>query len=225
MRDGRCELVRDNPTAGAVGSMDISPVGDRIIATMNGRLHAFSYNDGRIEHQAEVGVAPGQPDYARPFSQRFSADGRRAFCGNENRSGTLEHLLIIDMTLVTPMVTGHVPQLGDQFESMAIHPSGDFLVVGVLEEIRIEAHLTYSHLAVVDLTSAPPRLLYQLTIEAIPEGIEFTPDGSQLFVGLTAANHIAVFDVEGMTLEPHPFVIRVGHAPASMALGRRYLRR
>jgi sugar lactone lactonase YvrE len=92
------------------------------------------------------------------------------------------------------------------------------------EELPPLAHNTYSHLAVIDLTSQPARLLYHINVEAVPEGIEFTPDGSQLFVQLTSAHHIAVFDVDGFLLKRSPFVIRVGHGPASMALGRRYMK-
>lgn len=58
----------------------------------------------------------------------------------------------------------------------------------------------------------------------MPEGIEFTPDGSQLFVQLTSADRIAVFDVNGLQLTRSPFVIRTGHGPASMALGRRFMK-
>lgn len=84
------------------------------------------------------------------------------------------------------------------------------------------AHDTYSHLAVIDLTSGPARLLYHINVEGVPEGIKFTPDGSQLFVQCTSANHIAVFDVDELALKRSPFVIRTGHGPASMALGRRF---
>lgn len=61
-------------------------------------------------------------------------------------------------------------------------------------------------------------------MEGVREGLEFTPDGSRLFVQLTSANHIAVFDVDGLHLKRSPFVIRVGHGPASMALGRRIVK-
>jgi hypothetical protein len=54
--------------------------------------------------------------------------------------------------------------------------------------------------------------------------MEFAPDGSQLFVGLTYAHRIVVFDVEGFRLKRNPFVIRVGHGPCSMAIGPRLLK-
>ena len=47
-------------------------------------------------------------------------------------------------------------------------------------------------------------------------------NGTQLFVGLTYAHRIAVFDVDGFLLKRSPFVLRVGHGPCSMALGPRF---
>jgi sugar lactone lactonase YvrE len=67
-------------------------------------------------------------------------------------------------------------------------------------------------------------VLYDVNVEPFPEGIEFTPDGSQLFVQLTSANHIAVFDVDGFMLRRSPFVIRVGHGPSSMAIGPSFVK-
>lgn len=227
MNDGRCELVRHSPTDFALGSIDINLAGDRIVAAGRGGLHAFTYREGAIEYEAEIGVAEGIPPFRGSSSHRFTPDGRRVVVrigGGQGTKGVLDDLLVIDMTLDPPMATGVVPQVGDGVESLAVHPSGRFAVLGMLEETRIRAHLTYSHLTVVDLEHVPPRLLYQMTIEAIPEGIEFSPDGSRLYVGLTAANHIAVFDVEGMLLTKHPLVIRTGHAPASMAVGPRFIR-
>jgi DNA-binding beta-propeller fold protein YncE len=128
------------------------------------------------------------------------------------------------MSAEPPRVTEVIPQVGDGLESLAFHPSGKFAVVSCLENFSPGNALTsYSHLAVVDLTTNAARLLYHLPVEAIPEGIEFTPDGSKLFVGLTEAHHIAVFDVEGFLLKRSPVVIRVGHGPAIMALGPRYM--
>ena len=93
-------------------------------------------------------------------------------------------------------------------------------MVSCLEGAR---HAYTSHLAVIDIRRSPPQLLYHVAIEPIPEGIEFTPDGKQLFVGCTGAHHIVVYDVvEGVKLVRSPYVIRTGHGHASLAISVRY---
>jgi hypothetical protein len=129
------------------------------------------------------------------------------------------------MTRGPPTVTEVIPQVADGIESVAIHPSGRLAVISCLDDSpRAAVHQANSHLAVVDLTSKPARLLYHLPIESLPEGIEFAPDGGQLFVQLTYAHRIAVFDVDDFMLKRSPFVIRVGHGPSSMALGPRLVK-
>jgi len=174
-----------------------------------------------------VKVRSGLSKFENPFAMRFSPDGKRVLApngGGAGSKGQLDDVLSIDMTLDLPEVTEVIPQVADGIESLAFHPSGRFAVISCLEELPPLAHNTYSHLAVIDLTSKPARLLYHVNVEEAPEGIEFTPDGAQLFVQLTSANHIAVFDVDGFMLNRSPFVIRVGHGPASMALGRRFMK-
>ena len=77
------------------------------------------------------------------------------------------------------------------------------------------------HLAVIDLTTSPMRLLSYVPIAFVPEGMEFLPDGTMLFVQATVAHHIAVYSVEVMRLVPSPFVLHTGEGPASMALAPR----
>jgi hypothetical protein len=57
-----------------------------------------------------------------------------------------------------------------------------------------------------------------LPVEALPEGIEFSKSGSQLFVGSTLANHISVYAVEGMMLKRSPFVLSVGEGHAALGI-------
>ena len=121
-------------------------------------------------------------------------------------------------------MTEVVPQVADGIEGVAVHPSGKFAVLSCLEDSPRLVHAAYSHLAVIDLTSKPARLLYHLDVESLPEGMEFSPDGTQLFVGLTYAHRIAVYDVDGFRLRRSPFVLRVGHGPCSMAIGPRFLK-
>ena len=232
MQNSTLVLLEDNKLDAIPGSMDISPKGDRIIATgsnaSGATAHVYSYReeDGTIGHLGEVAIQEGlSAAFRGPFSGRFNPDGSRFLMPNGSGIGTkgiLDDILSIDMTMDPPMVTEVIRQVADGMESLAFHPNGHMAVVACLEEFRIRAHVTYSHLAVVDLTKKPAEVLYYVNIEAVPEGIEFSPDGTQLFIGTTSGNHLTVFDVDDFTITRHPFVIRVGHGPSSMAIGPRY---
>lgn len=241
MRDGKPEVVSTSPSPIVGLSMAVSPVGDRIVVTgFSGdhipaefpppekfTAHLFSLSGGKIAYLHEISIRAGLPaKFNGAFTPRFSPDGKRILLLNGvglGGKGTLDDVLSIDMTAEPPQVTEVIPQVGDGLESLAFHPSGKFAVISCLEEFTPGNALTsYSHLAVIDLTTKPARLLYHLPVEAYPEGIEFTPDGSKLFVGLTDAHRIAAFDVEGFLLKRNPFVLQVGHGPAIMALGSQY---
>jgi DNA-binding beta-propeller fold protein YncE len=244
MKEGKPEIVstNDSPVVGI--SMAVSPLGDRLVVTgFTGdhlpadfpspekfTAHVFSLNGKKIVYRHEVGIRKELPvKFNGAFTPRFSPDGKRVLVLNGlglGGKGTLDDVLSVDMTAEPPQVTEVIPQVGDGLESLAFHPSGKFAVISCLEEFTPGNALTdYSHLAVIDLTTQPARLLYHLPVEAYPEGIEFTPDGSKLFVGLTDAHRIAVFDVEGFLLKRSSFVLRIGHGPAVMTLGSRYTRK
>jgi hypothetical protein len=231
MRAGRLELVKDNPTPFRLGGIAITPKGDRIAGhgTKKGEklaVHVFSYRDGVVAYQSEVKIEAGLPGWDGPFAFRFTPDGNRLVIPNGFGSpskGKLDPVFIADLTRDSPAVTEVIAQVADGIESVAIHPSGRFAVLSCLDDTpRAGVHQANSHLAVVDLTAKPARLLYHLPVESLPEGIEFTPDGAQLFVQLTYAHRIAAFDVDGFLLKRSPFVLRVGHGPSSMAIGLRY---
>jgi len=150
-----------------------------------------------------------------PFSPRFGPDGKSALFLNGwgVANGSMDDVLKVDME--SNRVVAVVPQVGDGLESLAHHPSGDFAVIACLNSY---GGTFSSQLAVVDLTSGTPQLLYHVPVERIPEGIEFTPDGSMLFVGTSHANQIAVFDVKGKMLIRSPFVLPTGYGPSVMGL-------
>jgi len=231
MRDGRLSLVKDNPTDFRLLGIDISPQGDRVVGNgykeKGGKLtaHVLTYKDGVIAYQDEVKIKPGLPDWDGPFAARFTPDGRRIIIPNgwhNGSRGALAPVFIADVTPASAAVTQVVPQVADGIEGVAVHPSGKFAVLSCLEDSPRVVNQAYSHLAVIDLSSKPARLLYHLDVESLPEGMEFSPDGTQLFVGLTYAHRIAVFDVAGFRLRRSPYVLRVGHGPCSMAIGRRF---
>jgi hypothetical protein len=108
-----------------------------------------------------------------------------------------------------------IAQVGDGLESVAIHPSGDFAVISCLDAMPWSVT---SHLAVVSLTGPSAQHLYSLPVEALPEGIEFSRDGEQLFLGSTVANHISVYAVDGMRLTRSPFVLPTGDGHSALAI-------
>jgi hypothetical protein len=216
-----------------VTGFDVSPAGDAILAT-GGRTvkssanpffvpeiapHVLKLDGTSIEYVAPVVLKSAEAAFDGIFSPRFSPDGKRAIVLNgagTASKGTLDDALVIDMAREKPAVTEVIRQLGDGLESLAFHPNGKTLVVCCVDRTR---GLVTSHLAVVNIASTPPQLLYHLPIEPVPEGIEFTADGSKLFVGCTAADQIVVYDVaDGVTLKRCRYVLRTGHCPSSLAI-------
>jgi len=150
-----------------------------------------------------------------PFSPRIAPNGRTALVLNSGglSDGVLDDVLVVDMASNT--VTALIPQVSDGLESLAIHPSSTFAVIACLNAMPWS---TTSHLAVISLAGEAPTLLSTMPVEPLPEGIEFSMDGEQLFVGSTLANQIAVYDVRGMKLIPSPFVLPVGEGHAALGI-------
>ena len=231
VQEGRLALEKREPTPAIVSSFDVGPRGDYVLAVLvdspgsnaNAELHLFGLEGNEIKHLRRIKGTKQVGPIDRLFSPRISPDGTRAIVLNDcgiGGKGTLDDVLMVDLDRERPAVTERLQQIGDGLESVAFHPDGHLAVISCLE---FTATLdTTSHLALVDLTTKPVRLLGHIPVDPVPEGIEFSADGSKLFVQATLANHIAVFEVEGFRLRRSPFVIRTGHAPASLAIARRY---
>jgi DNA-binding beta-propeller fold protein YncE len=228
VEDGRLVLKEACEAPATVFSFDVSPRGDRIIAvTMDSvggisdvQLHLFQLKANTISHLQRIEALDGLGPLEHMFSPRISPDGKKAIVLHDlgrGAKGTLDDVLIVDLDRDVAAVTERIRQVADGLESLAFHPSGRFAVICCLGG-TLDA-TTVSHLAMIDLTTHPARLLSYIPIELIPEGIEFTADGSKLFVGCTSAHHLAVFDVEGLTLRRNPYVLRTGHGPAALAIG------
>ncbi len=232
MRGERLELLQDNPTEFRIHGIDINSRGDLVAGNgtrPGGKLaiQVFDYRNDMITYRGEVQTQPGVSDWEGPFAVRFTRDGQKIVIpngGHVGSKGTLAPVFLAEVGGSEAKVTDVIPQVADGIEGVALHPSGKFAVLSCLEDSPRVVHQAYSHMAVIDLTSRPARLLYHLDLESLPEGMDFSPDGSQLFVGLTYAHRIAVYDVEGFKLKRQPAVVRVGHGPCAMAIGPRYVK-
>lgn len=204
-------------------SFAVSPDGTTIVATAAHELefstvvelHVFKLDGDSIRHEARIEADPDAGEIDQPFAPRFSPDGSRVLVLNGlgiAAKPPLDAILSIDMTATSPRVTESIPNVAQGLESVAFHPSGQFAVVTCIDGPYL------GHLAVVDLTTPSMQLLYYLPMAYVPQGIEFSPDGSMLFVQATSAHHIDVYRVDGKRLVRSPFVLHTGEGPASMAL-------
>ena len=222
--DGALVEAARSASPGIVYSFDVSSDGRTIIATMAkggepvsskaGIFHFVINEDSRIDLVGEITSDKFKID--GPFSPRISPDGRRAMVlnGDGGSDGELDDVLVLDLSGEVK-ISQSVRQVGDGLESLAIHPSGEFAVVTCLD---FHGRTMTSHLAIVDLKGDEAQLLHHIPIELVPEGIEFTPDGTKLFVGSTRANHIVVYDVRGMNLYRSSYVLPTGYGHSALAL-------
>jgi len=222
--DGALVEVSQSASPGIVYSFDISNDGRTIIATMAkgldplsskaGIFHFVINEDSSIDLVGEITSDKFKID--GPFSPRISPDGKRALVLNSEggSDGVLDDVLVLDLT-GTVKISQSIKQVADGLESLAIHPSGEFAVITCLD---MHGRTVTSHLAIVDLRGDEVQLLHHIPIELVPEGIEFTPDGTKLFVGSTRANHVVVYDVRGMNLYRSPYVLPTGYGHSALAL-------
>lgn len=213
--------VAQSPSPGIVYSFDISINGETVIAAMSNsidfaQLGIFRFRineDNTISLVDEITSTRFKID--GPFAPRISPNGTHALVLNSlgTSDGKLDDVLLIDLS--NNCVSASVRQVGDGLESLAFHPSGQFAVVSCLNLIE---PMNTSHLAVIDLKDNQASILYHLPIERIPEGIEFAADGTMLFVGSTFANHITVFEVQGIQLARNPNILPTGHGPSAMGI-------
>lgn len=201
-----------------IASFDLSPDGEHILAVVGSPSEAQWL--ARFSLDGDIIRVDGKTDPQEflvegPFSPRIYPQGNRALVLNSGglSDGLLDDVMIVDMK--KNKVIGRIPQISDGLESIAIHPSGRFAVISCLNAMPWS---TTSHIAVIDLQRQSPRLTYSMPVEPIPEGIEFTEDGSQLFLGSTLANHISVYSVDGMNLIAQPFVLGIGEGHAALGI-------
>jgi hypothetical protein len=150
---------------------------------------------------------------------RITPDGRRGFiCQRTFDNGKdLCDVMIADLTLDEPLVTHVIPQVNDGLESFAFHPNGKMAVVTCLE------NPSKNSLAVLDIESDPPRLLYHLDAAAASQGVEFAPEGDKLFLGSPVHGRIEIYDVVGdFELVKNPKFIKIGYGHNSLSMGSRY---
>jgi hypothetical protein len=203
----------------------INPAGNRIIATQGWPTHAhepaavywYSISPQAVRYIADVKVLPDTDTQLIPesFILRVSVDGKKALICQRSVGGfgSLCDVPVVDLTQNPPVINSVIKQVGDGVESFAFHPNGKMAVVTCLGKFD-------NSIAVIDIESNTPRLLYHLDTAGIAQGIEFTPEGDKLFVGSAFANRLEVFDVVGeFELKKNQKFLKTGHGHCSLTIG------
>ncbi len=197
----------------------IATQGDVLDVTKPSAINWYKIDDTfGIEFVAKVNPRPGLDVELLDTTAipRISPDGRmalvcqRAVGGN----GDLCGVLVVDLTVNPPVISHVIEQVGDGVESFAFHPNGKLAVVTCLG-------MQNNDIAVLDISSEKPSILYHLDVGGVAQGIEFTPEGDKLFVGSLVENRIEVFDVVGdFELVKSPKFLKTGHGHCSLSIGR-----
>ena len=229
--NGHLTEVSRFPNTYGLGSFWIHPKGDRIFSTQNAsaiislkggacQAHWFAFEEHKIRYLSEVKVAKGVDSALtdQSFISRISQDGKWALICQRTRGNDRDlcDVLIADLTLDPPAITRAIKQVGDGLENFAFHPNGKMVVAACLEN-------TKNSLAVLDIASSPPRLLYHLDAAGSSQGAEFSPDGDKLFVGSADHGRIEVYDFVGeFELRKNQKFIKIGYGHNSLTIGPRY---
>jgi hypothetical protein len=209
----------------------ITPRGDRIIAThanwatvdRAATVDWYAFTPQAVSHRGEVRIQEGVDTQLTPETGilRVSPDGRKALICQDSSpsSGRLTDILVVDLTQDPPVINAVIKQVAHGTESFAFHPNGKMAVATCLGYIG----LNKNSIAILDIASDPPRLLYHMDASGSLQGIEFTPEGDKLLVGSTFAHRIEVFDVVGdYHLRKSDKVLITGHGHCSLTVGPTY---
>ena len=171
-----------------------------------------------FKHQLEIDYSVDSNYQIMGGILRITPDGKRGFISQRTFDNGINFadILIADLTLKKPKITGVIKQVGDGIESFAFHPNGKLAVATCLEK-------TKNSLAVIDISSKKPKILYYLDAAGGSQGIEFSPEGDKLFLGSPAHGRIEVFDVKGdFELVKNQKFIKIGYGHNSLSVGPRY---
>jgi len=209
------------------GCFWIHPNGKNIVASRSKdwksevtKAEWFDIVDNKViyKHEIEIDSSVDTNYQIMGGILRISPDGKKALISQRTYDNGIDFadIFIVDLTLKKPKITDVIKQVGDGIESFAFHPNGKMAVATCLEKRK-------NSLAVLDVSSDNPRVLYYLDAAGGSQGIEFSPEGDKLFLGSPAHGRIEVYDViDDFVLSKNQKFIKIGYGHNSLSIGPRY---
>ena len=227
LKNGKLVKLAKSKIPFGQGCFWIHPNGKNILASRSKNWKTketiaewFEIKEDKVifKHQLEIDSSVDSNYQIMGGILRITPDGKRGFISQRTFDNGINFadILIADLTLKKPKITGVIKQVGDGIESFAFHPNGKLAVATCLEK-------TKNSLAVIDISSEKPKILYYLDAAGGSQGIEFSPEGDKLFLGSPAHGRIEVYDVKGdFELVKNQKFIKIGYGHNSLSIGSRY---
>jgi DNA-binding beta-propeller fold protein YncE len=164
------------------------------------------------------------PTYAFPYNVVVSSDSKLAITADNGNGGSsdgnADGVSIIDLEGAHPHVIGHVT-VGDAPEGLAISPKGNLAVALNVDGSNMKQswfHHPNGSVTVLRIQGKTVTPIKTIEVGALPEAIEFTPDGRYIYVGNYSDQDISILKVDGTNvtntgkrfkLEGHPASARM----------------
>ncbi|WP_367111650.1 lactonase family protein [uncultured Psychrobacter sp.] len=187
--------------SGPATHVAIAPDGRSALATMqDDHKVAVLKIDGNTVTNTEQDVPVG----LYPFNLDITPNGALAIVNNSGKGGRSDGnantVTILDLEHDPVHVIDHVT-VGDSPEGIAISPTGQIAVVGLLDGGDGPYDAFYYHqrgrIVILGIDGKKVSRLQEITLGGLPEAIAFSPDGQLLLVGNLFDKNIAVLEVNG----------------------------
>ena len=197
----------------------ITPDGKRALAVMNlaNKVAVLTIDGQTVTYDKTADIPVG----ANPYNVDITPDGKFAIVGSTGAGkDNADPLTTIALTGPHPHVTA-LTTVGNGPEGLAISPNGKYLVTPLLlgTGAKKSDYFYTRHGQAVLATIAPDGTLAvrdRATLGALPEGVAFSRDSRDVYIGNYIDKSLQVFSIARDTLQPHGLPIILPGQPASM---------
>lgn len=210
------ETLRVGEIGDEICDVAFTPDGRRAIATNRTRslIHVLHVEDGEVKVGSEALTA-----FGGLYHGEITPDGALALAAGDGKGWGAGAITVIDLA-ADPIEVVQVETIGTGPESFTISPDGRLVAAVLMNGSNLAAgdprRTDAGRLVLLTLENGRLRKVQELPVGRIPEGVTFTPDGSEVLVQYHPDRTIAVFSVVGERLEDSGRRIDVPGQPSAI---------